>query len=426
MALILAVNAGSSSLKISLFNRQADARIVEEVLNASISSIQSTPTTFKFSGRDFATINENADSISDHSSAFAYFLHAVTKNTGIDLTQTRYICHRVVHGGDYAAPVKIDRESFSHIEQLSNLAPLHNGAALSVIRACIEQMPDAVSIAYFDTTFHRTIPPHIYSYAINQDIATKRGLRKYGFHGLSYAYILREVSRFLNKAPQTLNLVIMHLGAGASVCAVRQGTSLDTSMGLTPLTGLPGATRSGEVDPSLIFHYTNNAGMISHDPNLTVHVGVTQAEEILNRKAGWKSITNSANFKDIVQHADVNHPPTLSQNDNEYNLAFHLFVDRVLDFIGSYHLKLGGDVDAVVFAGGVGEHSQELREAIGKAIECFHYQAIDPESNLRVQSEKRSVSDIGAGGTDKGRVLVCKTDEQFEMARECGLDEKLW
>ncbi|KAF8729128.1 hypothetical protein AX14_006358 [Amanita brunnescens Koide BX004] len=425
MALILAVNAGSSSLKITLFRPLSDDRIAEELLVASISSIQSSPT-FKLSASGASTINEDVTSISNHSSAFAYFLDAVRKRADINLDQIRFICHRVVHGGDFREPVKIDERSYSYIKHFSNLAPLHNGAALSVIQACIEQVPHATSIAYFDTSFHRTIPPHIYSYAINQEIATKRGLRKYGFHGLSYAYILRETSKHFNKAPESLNLIIMHLGAGASVCAIRYGVSLDTSMGLTPLDGLPGATRSGTVDPSLIFHYTNKAGKMSHDPNLTLQVGITQAEDILNRKAGWKSITGSANFRDIAQNANLAQPPREDEN-NPFNLAFHLFVDRVLDFVGAFHLKLGADVDALVFAGGVGERSRELRQVVGKAVECLQYQPIDQEKNANVVfSETVNVVEIGAGGTEKGRIFVCQTDEQFEMARECIMDVELW
>lgn len=135
-------------------------------------------------------------------------------------------------------------------------------------------------------TIGRSIPPHIASYAIDQTIAKKRGLKKYGIHGLSYAFILRAVAQFLNKPPSALNLIILHLGSGASVCAVKEGCSYNTSMGLTPLNGLPGATRSGAIDPSLIFHYTNKAGRISHDPKVATQLHVTQAEHILNSKSG--------------------------------------------------------------------------------------------------------------------------------------------
>ncbi|KIL61569.1 hypothetical protein M378DRAFT_82326 [Amanita muscaria Koide BX008] len=425
MSLILALNAGSSSLKISLYSRVSTEDIVQPLLTASVSSIQSPPTSFELSAINSSSIKEEGiKTISDHSSAFAYFLHKVAQSTGIDKPHIRYVCHRVVHGGGYREPAKIDSDSYAHIEHLSNLAPLHNGAALSVIKACLEQLPNATSIAYFDTCFHKTIPPHIYSYAINQEIAKKRGLRKYGFHGLSYAYILRATSQFLGKDPQQLNLIILHLGSGASVCAVRNGASLDTSMGLTPLHGLPGSTRSGTVDPSLIFHYTNKAGKISHDPNLMVDVGVTQAEDILNRKAGWKTITGTTNFKQIVEKADLLHPPE-SAEDNPYTLAFHLFVDRLLDYIGAYHLKLGANVDALVFSGGIGERSPELRHVVGRAIECLHYQPVDLEKNRNVHVTSGNVMDIGLGEARKGRLLVCRTDEQLEMARECALNEQL-
>jgi acetate kinase len=433
MSLILSLNAGSSSLKISLYHHHSAQKTLQPVLAASISSIQSPSTSFTLSVVGSPTIQEdNIEQISNHASAFAYFLNKVDEhaNVTVDGPHIRYVCHRVVHGGDYKDPVKIDSESYVHIQQLSSLAPLHNGPALSVMKACFEQLPNSISIAYFDSCFHRNIPPHIYSYAINQEIATKRGLRKYGFHGLSYAYILRATSEFLGKTPEELNLIILHLGSGASACAVRNGTSFDTSMGLTPLSGLPGATRSGTVDPGLIFHYTNKAGRISYDPGMSVPIGVTEAEDILNRKAGWKAMTGTTDFKEIVENADLDHPPPMessgdNKNNNPYTLAFYLFLDRILDLVGAYHLKLGANVDALVFSGGIGEHSPELREAIGKAVECLSYQHIDPEKNRAVQSQSGSVVDISFGER-KGRVLVCRTDEQFEMARQCGFADHLW
>ncbi|PFH53198.1 hypothetical protein AMATHDRAFT_138273 [Amanita thiersii Skay4041] len=423
MTLILAINAGSSSLKLSLYHRRPSLPSLHLILNASISNIQSSDSQFNLSidSRHFT------DSIEakDHSSAFAYFIGTIDKHPSIDKISIRYACHRIVHGGTYTNPVRIDSQSYAHIEHLSDLAPLHNGAALSVIQACHVHLPNAVPMAFFDSTFHQTIPPHIYSYAINQDIAVERGLRKYGFHGLSYAYILRAISEYLNKPRETLNLIILHLGSGASACAVRRGVSLDTSMGLTPLAGLPGATRSGSVDPSLIFHYTNKAGRITHDPSLVGDIGVTEAEDILNRKSGWKAISGSSNFKDIVENATHQGPPE-NLGENLHNLAFHLFLDRILNYIGAYHLKLGARVDALVFAGGIGEQSPGLRQAIGDAVQCLQYQRIDSQRNRTVTFESSSVSDIGEGQADEGRILVCKTDEQFEMAQECALDENLW
>ncbi|KAG6900688.1 hypothetical protein C0993_004999 [Termitomyces sp. T159_Od127] len=407
MSLILAANAGSSSLKISLF-RLADP--VSLVLTCSISNITAPPAQFCFNG---TAESLPAEIIADHESAFAHFLTRLDNPS-----QIACICHRVVHGGDYAAPVVIDHAAYDRIAALSDLAPLHNGAALAVIKACLEKMPSAKSIAYFDSAFHTTIPRHIASYAIDQCIASKRGLRKYGFHGLSYSFILRSVAQFLERPPTSLNLIVLHLGSGASACAIKAGQSLDTSMGLTPLSGLPGATRSGAVDPSLIFHYTNKAGRITHDPGMAVNLHVTMAEDILNRKSGWKVLTGTTDFGEIVKRAKIRVRNEAKVDDEEstdqWTLAFDLFVDRILDFVGAYHLKLGAAIDALVFSGGIGERSKELREVVAARARCLGYAKVDPAKNAEL--DQGVVVDIGQKGEGKGerekRVLVCRTDEQ--------------
>ncbi|KAH0585387.1 hypothetical protein H2248_008625 [Termitomyces sp. 'cryptogamus'] len=417
MSFILAANAGSSSLKISLFNRAVDL-----LLTCSISNITAPPAQFAFNG------TTEALPLADHASAFAHFLARIK-----DPSDIACICHRVVHGGDYAASVVIDHAAYDHIAALSDLAPLHNGAALAVIKACLETMPKAKSIAYFDSAFHTTIPRHISSYPIDQSIAQKRGLKKYGFHGLSYSFILRSVAQHLERPPSSLNLIVLHLGSGASACAIQAGKSLDTSMGLTPLSGLPGATRSGAVDPSLIFHYTNKAGRITHDPGMAVNLHVTMAEDILNRKSGWKVLTGTTDFAEIVKRARIDvdaRKAHVNGNDEEdkWTLAFDLFVDRILDFVGAYHLKLGAAVDALVFSGGIGERSKELREVVAARARCLGYAKVDPAKNAELG--EGVVVDIGLRGEGKGekekRVLVCRTDEQLEMARSCALDERFW
>ncbi|EEB99361.1 hypothetical protein MPER_00973, partial [Moniliophthora perniciosa FA553] len=266
------------------------------------------------------------------------------KEASIDANDVVHICHRIVHGGDYHDPVVINNETYHHIEKLSDLAPLHNGSALAVVKSCVNDLPDANSIAFFDTAFHRSIPPHIASYPIDQATAKKRGLKKYGFHGLSYGYILRSVSRFLERPPEALTL--------------SNGKSLDTSMELTPVSGLPGATRSGAIDPSLIFHYTNKAGRISHDPNVATNLHVTQfqqAEHILNVKSGWKCLTGTTDFGAITQQV---FSPSEAGSENKQlthdnaKLAFDIFTDRIINYIGSYHFKLRGEVDALVLLAG--------------------------------------------------------------------------
>ncbi|KAL0580730.1 hypothetical protein V5O48_001288 [Marasmius crinis-equi] len=414
--LVLSVNAGSSSLKISLYSitrPYKDTEPAQLLLTSTISNISSPPASFSFKPTNGTNGINNAsvDSIHDHASAFSHFIHHLQSEQA---DQIVHICHRIVHGGDYHDPVVISDETYHHIETLSDLAPLHNGAALAVIKACLKDLPNANSIAFFDTAFHRTIPHHIASYAIDQTVAKKRGLKKYGFHGLSYAFILRSVSHFLSKPPTELNLIILHLGSGASICAIKHGQSYDTSMGLTPVSGLPGATRSGAIDPSLIFHYTNKAGRITHDPGAATNLHVTQAERILNSQSGWKALAGTTNFAEIT-----------ARDDPEKKLAFDLFVDRILNYVGSYHLKLRGEVDAIVFAGGIGEKSAELRSVVGKELEFVGFPKVDEDRNRGVDKMEGVVVDI-ALGTEGKRILVCRTDEQFEMARECAVKDEFW
>ncbi|KAI0635650.1 acetate and butyrate kinase [Trametes polyzona] len=440
--LILAVNAGSSSLKISLFKRGGSSGssetspndTVELLLTSTITNISQPPAAFSFAlaahGEGREAKKEPVQTIKDHASAFNHFLDYLKREASIDRSEIVHICHRVVHGGDYFEPVIITDESYHYIERLSDLAPLHNGGALSVMKACISELPNANSIAYFDTSFHRTMPQHIAMYAIKQDIAKKRGLKKYGFHGLSYAFILRAVSSFLQKDPSQTNLIVMHLGSGASMCAIQAGKSLDTTMGLTPVSGLPGATRSGAIDPSLIFHYTNRAGRISHDRSVAVDVHVTQAEEILNKRAGWAALTGTTDFGAIVremravEERRARGEPVKEEEEGKWRLAFDLMLDRIVGYLGAYYVKLGGNVDALVFAGGIGERSVELREAVVAKVECLGF-ALDEQANKEVDGKEGVVVDVGKL-KDLRRVLVCRTDEQLEMAKECAMNPKFW
>ncbi|KAF8958364.1 Acetokinase family-domain-containing protein [Flammula alnicola] len=435
---VLSLNAGSSSLKISLYSVSANHVLqghahdtpepVSLVLTSSISNITAPPAKFAFHLIDSAGTPSNADTdepsdaIKDHTSAFAHFLQCLQSQASIDHKRVIYICHRVVHGGGYSQPIIIDEESYHHIEKLSDLAPLHNGAALSVIKACMSALPDSKSIAYFDTSFHCTIPLHISSCAINQEIAKKRGLKKYGFHGLSYSFILRSVSQFLDKPPESLNLILLHLGSGASACLVKDGKSLDTSMGLTPLNGLPGATRSGSVDPSLIFHYTNKAGRITHDPSMATQVHVTMAEDILNRKSGWKAMTGTTDFGVITAKAELDNPDPEIAAHNPNRLAS--------TSSSTACCTLSAQVDALVFAGGIGERGVKLRSIIAEKMRCVGYCEVDEAKNDGVGKEGGVVVDISVGERgDEGRqkrILVCRTDEQLEMARQCTLDPRFW
>jgi acetate kinase len=259
----------------------------------------------------------------------------------------------------------------------------------------MERLVNVKNVACFDSAFHQHMADHVKTYAIDQKIAQEKGLRKYGFHGLSYSYVVRTVAAHLQKKPAEINIIALHLGSGASACAIKHGQSIDTSMGLTPLSGLPGASRSGDVDPSLIFQYTSNASRMSSSSIEELHI--SQAEEILNKQAGWKGLTGTADFSRI---ADPDAPES-------HKLAFRIVLDRILGYVGNYYVKLDGKVDALVFAGGIGEGSALLREAVTQKCSCLGF-VLDPQLNRK--PDQGDVVQIGRGKSVA--TLICRTDEE--------------
>lgn len=271
---ILSVNAGSSSVKISVYTAEAHGKPTQHA-EAQISGLTSPPAKLSYV-REGVTVAKDKDLSDDkrlqgnnnnknttQDAAFRVLLATLVDDA--DLTQVAQkediaiVCHRIVHGGDFSAAQVIDDAATYHrLEELNDLAPLHNAPSLEIVKSCMTQLGGAsghpshkgpVNVACFDTLFHATLPPHVRTYPIDQEIARKNGLRKYGFHGISYSFITRSVAEFLGKPLEETNIIALHLGSGASACAVKGGKSWDTSMGLTPLAGLPGATRSGSIDP---------------------------------------------------------------------------------------------------------------------------------------------------------------------------------
>lgn len=428
--IILAVNAGSSSVRVSIFAAEPDQFPVQ-LAEAQVSGLTSPPAKLKYLRNGEVIVNNRAaeefseegghKNVTDQNSAFNLILSVFLSDPDLPDLPSRdsisLVCHRIVHGGDYARPQLITDDTLHHLEDLADLAPLHNAPALEIVRWCIDELsPPAKNIACFDSQFHATIPEHIRTYAINPEVARKKGLRKYGFHGISYSFITRAVAEYLGKDRDKVNMIALHLGSGASACAIKAGKSWDTSMGLTPLAGLPGATRSGTLDPSLVFHYTSNVSRLSHLS--TSHLHLTRAEAILNLDSGWKALTGTTDFGTITKNRDSN--PSM-------RLAFDLFANRVANYIGSYYVALEGKVDALVFAGGIGERSAELRREIVKLVGCLGFE-IDEERNEQIREEGVVVWDVGKEGENEKlkRVLVCRTDEQFEMVRMCMEEEGVW
>lgn len=253
MAIILAVNAGSSSVKVSVYNIQKAGQPPTQVAEAQIAGLTAPPVSLTYKKGSKQTKDEGLEDIKGQEDAFEHVLAYLVDDQSLHEIKAKddigYTCHRVVHGGDYPAAHVIDSDTYHHLEDLTDLAPLHNASALAIIKFCSKTLPKAKNIAFFDSSFHATIPQAISTYPIDRKIASKNGLRKYGFHGISYAFITRSVADFLGKSQDETNLIALHLGSGASACAIQNGKSLDTTMGLTPLDGLPGATRSGSVDP---------------------------------------------------------------------------------------------------------------------------------------------------------------------------------
>ena len=260
---MLSINAGSSSVKISIYSA-TQGQPPKELAETQIDGLTAPPPLLKYTrnGQSIIKNKEIDQKITFQNDAFTYMLNqlisdkefnAITKKEDISIA-----CHRVVHGGSYDAPEIINKDTYHRLEALTDLAPLHNVSALEIVKFCISSLPQTRNIAVFDSQFHQSIPEHIRTYPINLEIARNNGLRKYGFHGISYSFVTRSVAEFLGKEVGSTSLIVLHLGSGASACAVKGGRSWDTSMGLTPLAGLPGATRSGSVDPRYAFPPSNS------------------------------------------------------------------------------------------------------------------------------------------------------------------------
>ena len=278
---VLAVNAGSSSIKVSLYTVEQARQDPVVIVHAQISDVTGPSPSLDYVRGSYKVKSEKIKGINSHEDAFHHVLERLETDTDLsevsrkeDITD---IVHRVVHGGDYPGHRVISSKTYHHIEELSNLAPLHNASALAIIKLCLEVLPNATNSAHFDTSFHHTLPKHVRTYLVDPEVAENNRLRKYGFHGISYAFITRSVAAFLGKKESELNIIALHLGSGASACAIQGGKSIDTTMGLTPLDGLPGATRSGSVDPSLAFHFSPKGNKEMHISDVRSPNGSTRA-----------------------------------------------------------------------------------------------------------------------------------------------------
>jgi acetate kinase len=331
--------------------------------------------------------------IPDHPQALRLVVQALN-DYGPGLDRIIAVGHRTVHGGErFRAPQIIDDVVIAGLIELSGLAPLHNPPGVAGIKAAQGVLPDVPHVAIFDTAFFATLPPEAYTYAVNREIAQAYAIRKYGFHGTSHGYVSERTAAVLERDPVSLNQIVCHLGNGASISAVRGGVAVDTSMGLTPLPGLVMGTRSGDVDPGLFAYLERVAGLDS-----------AAVDTLLNKESGIAGLADgTSDFRDLRVK--------INQGDAAAQLAFDVYIHRLLSYIGSY-LAVLGRVDALVFTAGVGENDADVRAAVCARLAPLGFQ-LDLAANAIRSGQPRIISTPDSPVT----ILVVPTNEELAMAR---------
>ena len=389
---VLVLNAGSSSLKYQLINVET-----HEVLAKGICERVGSAEAFHKHG-----IDENEVVIDtpmpDHNAAMALVLEALTSGPtkAIDsLDDIDAVGHRVVQGGKYFdRSVLIDDDVVAKIDELAELAPLHNKAALMGIEACREQMPGKPMVAVFDTSFFQTIPPKAYMYPLPYELYEKHAIRKYGAHGTSHRYIAERAAAFMDEPLEDLKLITCHLGNGCSISASDHGVAVDTSMGLTPLDGLMMGTRCGAIDPAIV-------PFIMEKENLTA----AEVNDLMNKKSGLLGISGISNDLRSVRQAS-------EEGDERAQLAYDMYSNSAKKYIGQYIAVMGG-VDAIVLTAGVGENCDKMRRMIFAGLQPLGIK-IDLEKNRAGLRGEREIS------TDDSevRIVIIPTDEEYMIARD--------
>ena len=389
---ILVINAGSSSLKYQLLNPET-----QQVLAKGLCERIGIDGKFTYKPQGKQAVKEADVAMPTHSEAIQAVLNAlVDPENGVisSMKEIDAVGHRVVHGGEkFAKSVLITDEVMAAIEECNPLAPLHNPANIIGIKACQSLMPGTPMVAVFDTAFHQTMPPVAYTYALPYAYYTQDKVRRYGFHGTSHKYVAGRAAAMLGKPIEQLKLISCHLGNGSSVTAIDGGKSVDTSMGFTPLAGLPMGTRSGDIDAGILEYLMNKYSM-----------DIKEMLNVLNKKSGVLGISGvSSDFRDLEAAAE--------QGNQQAALAVDVFEYGVKKLIGSYAAAMGG-VDAVIFTAGVGENGGGNRANIVSGLEFMGIK-IDPEKN-KVRGEEIDISAEGA----TVRVLVIPTNEELMIAMD--------
>ena len=371
--LVLVLNSGSSSVKYQLIDMADGSRpavgMVERIGEPSFPA--------------------------DHAAAIELIgAELRAKGLGLDSPRIAAIGHRVVHGGRYfSEPTLITDQVLAEVHRLVPLAPLHNPANITGIEITRALRPDLPQVAVFDTAFHTTIPESAARYAIDTELADEYAIRRYGFHGTSHQYVSRHTAELLGRSPESVNVIVLHLGNGASASAVAGGVCVETSMGLTPLEGLVMGTRSGDLDPAVLLHLQRVAGMSAEE-----------VDALLNRRSGLKGLCGDNDMREVTRRMD--------EGDQRATLAFEVYIHRLRKYVGAYTAVLGR-VDAIAFTAGVGENSAAVRAAAMADLDALGIE-LDPALNAVRSAEARLVS------TESSRIAVAvvPTDEELEIAEQ--------
>lgn len=403
MSVVLVVNSGSSSFKYQLIDMQTEAVLASglvERIGEELGHARHTVTAAEFAPDEPAPAFVSATSerdlpIADHTAGFQVMLDAFAAHgPSLELHPPVAVGHRVVHGGArFFEPTLVTPLVLINIEDLSVLAPLHNPGAVQGIRAAQAAFPALAHVAVFDTAFHQTLAPSAYTYAIDHELAQQYRLRRYGFHGTSHKFVSEAAAAYLGRPLSELRQIVFHLGNGASVTAVDGGRSVDTSMGLTPLEGLVMGTRSGDVDPAIVFQLARRANL-----------SVDELDDLLNKRSGLLGLAGVSDMRDIENRREA--------GDESATLAFDVYIHRLRAYAGAYLAQLGG-ADVISFTAGVGENSPIVREAALRTLEFAGVRLDAARNDERARGIRRISADDSAV-----TVLVVPTNEELEIARQ--------
>jgi len=384
---ILVLNSGSSSIKFQLFEMENSCSLASGIIE-QIGS-ENSYSTIKYGNRKI----EKNRPIENHNIGLKMMSQLLKESGELNsLQELGAVGHRVVHGGEkFSKPVVVDKEVLKEIENLIPLAPLHNPANLDGIKVMIEQAPNLKQVAVFDTAFHTTIPEHAYMYALPYETYEKDGVRKYGFHGTSHYFVSKEATKFLKK--EKLNAITLHLGNGASMAAIKNGRCVDTTMGLTPLEGLIMGTRSGDIDPAILFYLARKRNL-----------NISDLDRLLNKESGLKGICGNNDMREVEKMAQ--------DGDTKANLALNMFAYRIKKYIGAYS-AIVGKLDCIIFTGGIGENDIDTRKRCCEDLENLGVELDLIKNNQRA----KDILEISTKNS-KAKLLVIPTNEELEIAKQ--------